>query len=47
MVRVIVQITEPIMAPARRLLPDMGGLDLSPLIVLLGVQLLKILFQLH
>ena len=31
----------------RRLMPDMGGLDLSPLIVLLGVQLLKILFQLH
>ena len=46
-VRVGIQITEPLMAPVRRLLPDMGGLDLSPLIVLLGVQLLKILFQLH
>lgn len=46
-VRVVVQITEPIMAPCRRLLPAMGGLDLSPLIVLMGVQLLKILFQLH
>jgi|GEM_PF-5641 len=46
-VRVVIQITEPLMAPVRRLLPDMGGLDLSPLIVLLGVQLLKILFQLH
>ncbi|MBM1142342.1 YggT family protein [Alcanivorax sp. MM125-6] len=46
-VRVVIQITEPIMAPCRRLLPDMGGLDLSPLIVLLGVQFLKILFQLH
>lgn len=43
----MIQITEPLMAPVRRLLPDMGGLDLSPLIVLLGVQLLKILFQLH
>lgn len=46
-VRVVAQITEPIMAPCRRLLPAMGGLDLSPLIVLMGVQLLKILFQLH
>ena len=46
-VRVVIQITEPLMAPVRRLLPDMGGLGLSPLIVLLGVQLLKILFQLH
>lgn len=46
-VRVVVQITEPIMAPCRRLLPAMGGLDLSPLIVLLGVEVLKILFQLR
>ena len=46
-VRVVIQINEPLMAPVRRLLPDMGGLDLSPLSVLLCVQLLKILFQLH
>ncbi|WP_290536831.1 MULTISPECIES: YggT family protein [Alcanivorax] len=46
-VRVIVQITEPIMAPVRKLLPPMGGFDLSPLFVLLGIQLLQILFQLH
>ncbi len=47
MVRIIVQITEPIMAPVRKLLPPMGGFDLSPLFVLLGIQLLQILFQLH
>ncbi|EKF74567.1 hypothetical protein A11A3_08070 [Alcanivorax hongdengensis A-11-3] len=46
-VRVIVQITEPIMAPVRKLLPPMGGFDLSPLLVLLGIQLLQILFKLH
>lgn len=46
-VRIIVQITEPIMAPVRKLLPPMGGFDLSPLFVLLGIQLLQILFQLH
>lgn len=47
LVRVIVQITEPVMAPARKLLPPMGGFDLSPIIVLLGIQFLKILFGLH
>jgi YggT family protein len=33
------QITEPLLAPARRLLPAMGGLDFSPILVflLLGV----------
>ena len=46
-VRIIVQITEPIMAPVRKLLPPMGGFDLSPLFVLLGIQLLQILFQLR
>ena len=29
------QITEPVLAPARRLLPALGGLDLSPILVFL------------
>jgi len=29
------QITEPLLAPARRLLPPMGGLDFSPIVVFL------------
>ena len=33
-VRAIRALTEPVFAPIRRLLPPMGGLDLSPLIVL-------------
>lgn len=45
-VRVVAQITEPVMAPARRLLPPMGGLDLSPIVVLLAIQFLRILFGL-
>lgn len=36
------QLTEPIMAPFRRLLPSMGGLDLSPIFVFLTIQILKI-----
>lgn len=41
---IMIQITEPVMAPVRRILPPMGGLDLSPLIVLLGIQFLMVLF---
>lgn len=37
------QLTEPVMAPFRRLLPSMGGLDLSPILVFLSIQILKIL----
>jgi YggT family protein len=34
------RITEPVLAPIRRALPSMGGLDLSPLVVILGIQIL-------
>jgi YggT family protein len=33
--RFVYDITEPIMAPIRRILPPMSGLDFSPMIVLL------------
>jgi YggT family protein len=41
LVAFVYQITEPILAPVRRLVPPSGGLDWSPLIVtlLLGVVL--------
>lgn len=45
-VYLVAQLTEPVMAPLRRLLPPMGGLDLSPLLVMLGIQFMKILFGL-
>jgi YggT family protein len=35
------QITEPLLAPARRLLPPMGGLDFSPIIVFLVLGVLE------
>jgi YggT family protein len=34
------RITEPVLAPVRRALPSMGGIDLSPLVVILGIQIL-------
>jgi len=37
-VAVIYQLTEPVMAPVRKMLPPMGGLDLSPIIILLGLR---------
>jgi YggT family protein len=37
----IQRITEPALAPIRRALPAMGGLDLSALVLLVALQLLK------
>ncbi|MEO5702989.1 MAG: YggT family protein [Gammaproteobacteria bacterium] len=36
-------LNEPLLGPARRLLPPMGGFDLSPILVIIGLQLLSIL----
>jgi len=43
---VIWSITEPLMAPVRRLIPDIGGLDISPLFVIIGLQALRMLIPL-
>jgi YggT family protein len=40
-VRFITGVTEPILNPIRRLLPPMGGLDFSPMVVLLLARLLQ------
>lgn len=39
------RLLEPIYGPIRRVLPPMGGLDLSPLVALLGVYILQIILQ--
>ena len=36
------QITEPVMAPFRRILPAMGGLDLSPILVFVMINVVQI-----
>lgn len=36
------QITEPLMAPFRRLLPSMGGLDFSPILVFILINVVQI-----
>ncbi|HIG13942.1 MAG TPA: YggT family protein, partial [Gammaproteobacteria bacterium] len=46
MARLLGSFTEPLLAPARRLLPATGGLDLSPIIVFMVLMLvLKLLVQ--
>ena len=37
------RLTEPLMRPARNLIPPIGGLDLSPMLPLIGLQLVQIL----
>lgn len=39
------QLTEPVLRPVRRVIPPIGGLDLSVLVVLVGLQFLNILFS--
>lgn len=41
----LMQIAELVLAPCRRLLPNMGGFDLSPIIAFLGIQVLEILIK--
>ena len=37
------RMTEPLYRPIRKILPDFGGIDFSPLVVLLLIQALRIL----
>lgn len=39
---VLYAITEPVLGPIRRVMPSMGMFDLSPMIVIFGVQLILI-----
>ncbi len=34
LIKIIYAITDPVLVPIRRLLPDMGGLDISPFIAI-------------
>jgi len=37
------RVTEPVLGPIRRRLPDLGGIDISPLILLVGLYFIQIL----
>ncbi len=42
-VSLLYSLTEPVMKPCRRLVPPMSGIDLSPLVALIAIQLIKML----
>jgi Predicted integral membrane protein len=35
--RVMFQVTEPVLGPARRIIPNIGPLDISPMVVIFGL----------
>jgi YggT family protein len=37
------RLLEPLYRPIRRVLPDMGGIDLAPLVLLIGIYALRII----
>ena len=39
------QLTEPVMQPFRKLIPPMGGIDLSPILVFLSINVVQILIK--
>lgn len=41
-VQLLARVCEPVLKPVRRVLPPLGGLDLSPLLVLIALQALRI-----
>ena len=44
-VQFVDMLTAPVLAPIRRMIPTVGGLDLSPMVLLIGLQLLRQLFM--
>jgi YggT family protein len=41
----LARMTEPLYRPIRKILPDFGGIDFSPIVVLLLIQALRILIS--
>lgn len=39
--RVLNNLTEPVLKPIRRFLPNIGGLDLSPIVLFLGIYFIQ------
>lgn len=37
----LARVTEPALQPIRRILPDLGGIDLSPMVLIIGILFVK------
>jgi YggT family protein len=42
---VLYRLTEPVLGPIRRRMPDLGGVDLSPLVLILGLIFLQMVLD--
>ena len=40
-VQLLIQVTEPVLEPARRLIPNIGMIDISPIVVFFALQILS------
>jgi YggT family protein len=40
-VRVVTALTEPVLGPIRKVMPDLGGIDLSPMVLLLTITVVR------
>jgi YggT family protein len=43
--RILYAMTEPVFRPIRKILPNLGGLDLSPIVVLFGIWFIQYTIQ--
>ncbi len=39
------KITEPVLAPVRRVIPSIGGIDISPIVVFIGLHVIGNIFS--
>lgn len=39
------RLTDPLLRPLRRFIPTLGGIDVTPIVLILGLQFLQILFN--
>lgn len=39
--KIVYRLTEPVLAPIRRVLPSLGGLDFSPMVLLIALRVLR------
>ncbi len=44
-IQLVAQLTEPVMSPVRKIMPSMGGLDLSPIIVFLILNVISVMID--
>ena len=47
LVQLLAQVTDPVLEPARRIIPPIGGMDISPIVVLLLRLLQQLLLSLR